>query len=109
MATPKKFRSLPQFVTYEGHTYRLVFKKILFDENDGTELRGTVDTYNKVIEISRRQSLSSQWETIFHEFCHEFLVHRVELQPDVEETICESVSRGLFQLFVDNGWLKIVK
>ena len=95
---------IPDSVRISGVEYAIVTKPNLRDSS--RLLCGRIDYNTATIYLSETDCQSEEFRCIvlWHEIIHGILEDRgVQLDEDVEENLCEALSRGIYQVLQDNA------
>lgn len=95
---------IPDSVRISGVEYAIVTKPDLRDSS--RLLCGRIDYNTATIYLSETDCQSEEFRCIvlWHEIIHGILEDRgVQLDEDVEENLCEALSRGIYQVLQDNA------
>ena len=95
---------IPDSVRISGVEYAIVTKPNLRDSS--RLLCGRIDYNTATIYLSETDCQSEEFRCIvlWHEIIHGILEDRgLHLDEDVEESVCEALSRGIYQVLQDNA------
>ena len=95
---------IPDSVRISGVEYAIVTKPNLRDSS--RLLCGRIDYNTATIYLSETDCRSEEFRCIvlWHEIIHGILEDRgLQLDEDVEENLCEALSRGIYQVLQDNA------
>lgn len=95
---------IPDSVRISGVEYAIVTEPNLRDS--GQLLCGRIDYNSRTIYLSETDCRSYEFRCIvlWHEIIHGILEdRRLQLDEDVEESVCEALSRGIYQVLQDNA------
>lgn len=95
---------IPDSVRISGVEYAIVTKPNLRDSS--RLLCGRIDYNTATIYLSETDCQSDEFRCVvlWHEIIHGILEDRgVQLDEDVEESVCEALSRGIYQVLQDNA------
>lgn len=90
-------KSIPKLIWINHNKWRVLIKTGIIQDDYGVECAGLCDTTKRQIILA-----SPDYQVFLHEYIHavlyEYAMYRTSLTPDVEEMICEFVSRELVKL-----------